>query len=85
MSEEQYKAFIAKVQGETSLQEKLKSSVDSHAVVAIAKEAGFMISADDINKAQSEISDEELTGIEGGGGDFRYRLMNGRTPKTYIG
>ena len=66
MSEEQLKAFIEKVKGDTSLQEKLKAAADSDAVLAIAKEAGFSISADDINKAQSEISEEELEDVAGG-------------------
>ena len=66
MSEEQLKAFIAKVQGDTSLQEKLKAAADSDAVAAIAKEAGFSISADDLSKAQSELSEEELEGVAGG-------------------
>ncbi len=73
MSEEQLKAFIAKVQGDTSLQEQLKAAADTDAVLAIAKEAGFSISVDDINKAQSELSeeerelsDEELEGVAGG-------------------
>ena len=67
MSEEQLKAFIAKVKGDTSLQEKLKAAADSDAVLAIAKEAGFSISADDLKNAQSEISDEDLEGVAGGG------------------
>ena len=67
MSEEQLKAFLEKVQGDTSLQEKLKAAADANAVAAIAKEAGFMISVDDLNKkGQSEISDEELEGVAGG-------------------
>ena len=67
MSEEQLKAFLEKVQGDTSLQEKLKAAADANAVTAIAKEAGFSISADDINKTQSELSDEELEeGVAGG-------------------
>ena len=70
MSEEQLKAFLEKVKGDTSLQEKLKAAADVDALLAIAKEAGFMISADDLNKAQSEISDEELEGVAGGAGGF---------------
>ena len=66
MSEEQLKAFLEKVQGDTSLQEKLKAAADADAVTAIAKEAGFIISADDLTKAQSELSDEELEGVAGG-------------------
>ena len=75
MSEEQLKAFLEKVKADTSLQEKLKAAVDVEAVVAIAKEAGLMISADELKKAQSdelkkaqsEISDEELESVSGGG------------------
>ena len=70
MSEEQLKAFLEKVQGDTSLQEKLKAATDANAVIAIANEAGYMISADYISKAQSEISEiteEDLESISGGG------------------
>ena len=74
MSEEQLKAFLEKVQGDTRLLEKLKAAADADAVAAITKEAGFSISVDDINKAQSELSDgvselsdEELEGVAGGG------------------
>jgi predicted ribosomally synthesized peptide with nif11-like leader len=35
-------------------------------VVAIAKAAGFVISADELKKSQAEISDEELEGVAGG-------------------
>ena len=66
MSEEQLKAFLEKVKADTSLQEKLQAAADSDAVLAIAKEAGFMISADDLKNAQSEISEEELEGAAGG-------------------
>ncbi len=33
---------------------------------AITKEAGLIISTDDINQAQSVISEEELTAVNGG-------------------
>ena len=66
MSEEQLKAFLEKVQGDTSLQEKLKAAADADAVAAIAKEAGFSISADDLKNSQSELSEEELEGVAGG-------------------
>ena len=66
MSEEQLKAFLEKVKADTSLQEKLKAAGDANAVAAIAKEAGFSISADDLTKAQSELSDQELEGVAGG-------------------
>jgi predicted ribosomally synthesized peptide with nif11-like leader len=66
MSEEQLKAFLEKVKVDTSLQEKLKAAADADVALAIAKGAGFSISAEDLKKAQSEISDEELEGAAGG-------------------
>ena len=66
MSEEQLKAFLEKIKGDTSLQEKLKAAADADAVAAIAKEAGFSISADDLKNAQSDLSDEELDSVAGG-------------------
>ncbi|QNJ07376.1 nif11-like leader peptide domain protein [Synechococcus sp. MEDNS5] len=68
MSEEQLKAFLEAVKADSSLQEKLKAAGDVDAVVAIAKAAGFAISADDLERAQSEISEEELEGVAGGYG-----------------
>ncbi|QNI53010.1 nif11-like leader peptide domain protein [Synechococcus sp. BIOS-E4-1] len=65
MSEEQLEAFLEKVKADTNLQEKLKAAADSDAVLAIAKEAGFSISADDLKNAQSELSDDELEGAGG--------------------
>ena len=68
MSEEQLKAFLEKVKADTSLQEKLKAAGDANAVAAIAKDAGFSISADDLKNVQSEISEEELENVAGGVG-----------------
>ena len=69
MSEEQLKAFLEKVQGDTSLQEKLKAAADNDAaaVVAIAKAAGFSISADDINKSPADMTAAELEGVAAAG------------------
>ena len=66
MSEEQLKSFLEKVKTDTSLQEKLKGAADADAALAIAKEAGFSISTADLEKAQLELSDEELEGLTGG-------------------
>ncbi len=72
MSEEQLKAFLEKLKDDSSLQEKLKAASDADAASAIAKEAGFSISADEFTKAQStELSDEELEGVAGGRGGRR--------------
>ncbi|QNI54382.1 nif11-like leader peptide domain protein [Synechococcus sp. BIOS-E4-1] len=61
MSEEQLKAFLEKVKADTSLQDKLKGD-DVDAAFAITKEAGFVITTDEIKQAQSGI--KELSGNE---------------------
>ena len=43
MSEEQLKAFLKKVKGDTSLQKKLKAAASPDTAVEIAKDAGFAI------------------------------------------
>ena len=54
------------VKADAGLQEKLKAAADSDAVVAIAKEAGFMISTEEVQRAQAEISEEDLGVVVGG-------------------
>ena len=67
MSEEQLKAFLEKVKADTSLQEKLRAAASAEAGLEIAKEAGFSITAEDIQSMQSpELSDDELEGKAGG-------------------
>jgi len=78
MSEEQLKAFLEAVKADAGLQEKLKAAKDADAVVAIAKAAGFVISAEELKKSQaeiSEISEEELEGVAGGHATLRTPLM----------
>ena len=77
MSAEQLAAFWAAVKADASLQEKLSASTDGEidtpleaaAVVAIAKDAGFTITAADLLEAQAilELNDEELEKVAGGG------------------
>ena len=71
MSEEQLKAFLEKVKSDTELQEKLRAAASPEAALQIAKEAGFSITAEDIQSMQSatvEVSDEELESAAGGRG-----------------
>ena len=77
MSEEQLKAFLEKIKGSSSLQEKLKAATDSEAVVTIAKEAGFNISADDLDQQSqpTELSKEELEGVAGGSAGSTNRAL----------
>ena len=73
MSEEQLKAFLEKLKTDTSLQEKLKAAADVDAALAIAKDAGFSISADVV---RTEISEEELEGVAGGGASAKAVKLN---------
>ena len=67
MSEQQLKAFLEAVKADAGLQEKLKVAKDMDSVVAIAKAAGFVISAEELKRAQEhELSDEDLEGVAGG-------------------
>ena len=68
MSEDQLKAFMEAVKADATLQEILNAAVDADAVVAIAKAAGFLISAEELLRSQavSEVSEEELEGVKGG-------------------
>ena len=63
---EPLKAFLEFVKSDTELQVKLKAASDIDAVMAIAKDAGFVISAKDLRMVQSEVPDEELNGANGG-------------------
>ena len=66
MSQEQLQAFIEKVKGDTRLQEKFKAAADSDAVLAIAKEAGFMITTEDLKTHRQSLSDDQLANATGG-------------------
>ena len=74
MSEEQLKAFIAKVKSDTSLQEQLKA--EGADVVAIAKAAGFSITTEDLKTDRETLSDDELEGLAGGAGMVQGKLSH---------
>ena len=83
MSQEQLKAFIAKVQAEKSLQEQLNA--EGADVVAIAKSAGFSITTEDLkahrqHRQNQTLSDEELESVAGG--TAAYDLAAAYTPAT---
>ena len=63
MSEEQLKAFLAKVKGDSNLQGKLKAAKSSDEVVSIAKDHGHDFGTEHI----SQLSEEELERVAGGG------------------
>ena len=65
MSEEQLKAFLAKVKGDESLQEQLRAATSPAVVVSIAEKAGFCLLIEDIT-SDMIISDYELETATGG-------------------
>ena len=70
MSEEQLAALLAKLKDDAGLQAKLKAATNLDSVLAIAKDAGFVISKAVWLKFQAqqtiEMSDEELENVAGG-------------------
>ena len=57
------------MKGNSDLQEKLKGAADADAFAAIAKEAGFAITAEDVQSmqpAKTELSDDDLERVAGG-------------------
>ena len=72
MSQQTLNAFIAKVQTDNGLLDQMKVATDAAAAIAIAKTAGFEITAADLIRHQAavvnELSDEELEGVAGGFG-----------------
>ena len=74
MSEEQLKAFLEAVKADAGLQDQLKAAGDVDAVVAIANGAGFVITAEELVRAQTELGREiydwELESVAGGGGSM---------------
>ena len=80
--EEQLKGFEEAVKADAGLQEKLKAAGDADAVIAIARAAGFMISAEELRRAQAEISEEELGVVAGGGQINSQQVLQRIYPKN---
>ena len=89
MTQEHLDELLSQFQLDANLQEKLKVASDAGAVVAIAKEAGFNITADDLTKAQSKLSDKELESVAGGWKrralDSNIRTACGTAGPEYLG
>ena len=66
MSEEQLKAFLEAVKADADLQEQLNAAGDTDAVLAIAMAAGFVISVEELARAQAQLSEDELESLTGG-------------------
>ena len=63
MSEEQFKAFMAKAKVNSFIQDKLKAAKSPDDVVSLAKEYGHEFTADMVTM----LSEEELEGVAAGG------------------
>ena len=69
MSEEQLRGFLEAVKADAALRSKLNAAANADAVVTLAKEAGFVITAEELKKAhahQAELSEEDVEGMAGG-------------------
>ena len=67
MSKEQLQAFLEAIKGDTALEARIQDTTDLDAVVAIAMEAGFVVSEQELEAAQAlELSEGELETISGG-------------------
>ena len=83
MSEEQLQAFIEAVKADADLQEQLNAATDVDTIVMIAKTTGFVISDEELQRAQAEVlEDEELEGVAGGVGGKGKTNDFGKTPAT---
>ena len=65
MSEAQVNAFMEAIRADAALQEKVSGAADADAAVAIAQEAGYSISREEIYWLLTE---EALEGVVGGVG-----------------
>ena len=65
MTQEQLNAILVKLEGDRSLQEKIKSAKSTVEVVDTVKAEGFAISANLFNQ-HVKVTEEELEGVAGG-------------------
>lgn len=59
MASEQFIAFIEAIQANPILLEKLNNATDADTIVAIAKEAGFVITNEEVEDRLEQVLDEE--------------------------
>jgi len=64
------------------LQLKLKSLNDPDAMVVVARDAGYEISAEDLQRAQVELTENELEDVSGGAWSFFHSPWHKKTNFT---
>lgn len=67
MSADQLKAFLDCLKGDRELQGRLANAVDADAIIALANEAGFLITTADLEREVNALSDDDIEGIYGAG------------------
>ncbi|NTV47083.1 MAG: Nif11-like leader peptide family natural product precursor [Chlorobiales bacterium] len=67
MSIDQAKAFLKELARNQELQQKLSDSATAEERMQLAKDAGFEFSAEEFNNAHSELFDEDIDSVSGGG------------------
>jgi predicted ribosomally synthesized peptide with nif11-like leader len=76
ISADQFKSFLEAVQADSTLQEKLDAAANAEAAVAIAKDAGFTISVEEI-RIGKDVSSDDLADLCGGNSKQTARLEAG--------
>ncbi len=67
MSIDQARAFLKELASNQELKQKLSDSATADERMRLAKEYGFEFTAEEFNNASSELFDEELKSVSGGG------------------
>ena len=75
MSQEQLKAFLKKVDSDKSLQKKLLGVTDVDTIISIAKEAGFVLSTDEVTEGILSLNDDQLKQVAAGLSGNRMELI----------
>ena len=63
------KSFLEEAARDKELLEKIKNAATTEAVIALAAEKGFALTAEDLKPAAGELSDDDLDGVAGGTGN----------------
>ena len=82
---ENLKKFLEKVSEDTELAAKVGAEKDVNALIALAKEMGFELTAADFERPVEELSDDELDDVTGGGGYIYFKETTTLNGKSYIG
>ncbi len=77
MSIESAKAYIERLKTDEEFRELMKDAADKEARIALVKAEGFDFSEEDIKAVESELSDDELDEVAGGGWEGGKSCLSG--------